>query len=241
METHYRTIEAPDYGDWSRGSHDVDLPYQSYPREHIPPSENEIAIEIVGKETEDEEVFVIRFVVSEVMDRTKRNFKKRLLFNLNLLMENVGAADVFSSDATFDDYMKSLYVNWEILPPGQRDANIAKILKAVRDTPETRARIADRYTFLEGLKPEHFIQGLGGFKRYFGAQFSDDLVVFENMEYGNAIYVMFANWAVESQKSRQQLLDSGREGKDFIRVPHRSRWKSEVKEIIVKYRNGSKK
>jgi hypothetical protein len=232
LETHSHTVEAPDWGRRGHGTHPVELPHKAYPRELIPPSENEIAIELLGKEDEHESIFVLKFVVSEVMDRSKRKFHNRLLFNLNLLLENAGAADVFQSDAKFEDYMKTLYVHWEILPPGERDANIAKILQHLPDTPEVRKKILDRYEFLENLNPENFVQGLGGFKRYFGAKFSDRLVVFENMEYGNAVYAMFADWEDQSKKTRQELLASGREGKDFVRVPHLKGWKSKVKEIV---------
>ena len=238
LETHAHTVEAPDWGRLGYGTHPVDLPHKAYPREHIPPSENEIAIESLGKEDEREPIFVLKFVVSEVMDRSKKKFQKRLLFNLNLLLENAGAADVFQSDAKFEDYMKTLYVHWEILPPGERDANIAKILQHFPDTAEVREKILDRYEFLEKLNPENFIQGLGGFKRYFGAKFSDRLVVFENMEYGNAIYAMFADWENQSKKTRQELLASGRQGKDFIRVPHWKGWKGKIKEIIGERRGG---
>jgi hypothetical protein len=241
LETHSHTVEAPDWGRQGYGTHAVDLPHKAYPREHVPPSENEIAIEFLGKEDEREPIFVLKFVVSEVMDRSKRKFQKRLFFNLNLLLENAGAVDVFQSDAKFEDYMKTLYVHWEILPPGERDANIAKILQRLPDTPEVREKILDRYEFLEKLNPENFIQGLGGFKRYFGAKFSDRLVVFENMEYGNAIYAMFADWENQSKKTRQELLASGREGKDFIRVPHLMSWKGKVREIVKERRKRSER
>jgi hypothetical protein len=230
--TKYHSVTTPNWGDWSKGTHETDLPYEAYPREHIPPSENEISIQLIGKEAGTEDTYVVRFSVSEVMDRSKRNFKNRLLFNLNLLLENVGTADVFASDATLDEYLKTIYVNWEILPAGEREDNIARILKNVSDSPEIRAKLIDRYTFLERMKPEAFIQGHGGFKRYFGAKFSDTLVVFENIEYGNAIYAMLTNWVEQSKRTRQELLASGREGKDFIRVPHFKGWKHVVRDLI---------
>lgn len=237
LETHSHTVQAPDWRGY--GTHPVHLPHKAYPREHIPSAENEIAIELLGKEDADEPIFVLKFAVSEVMDRSNREFQMRLFFNLNLLLENAGAVDVFQSDAKFEDYMKTLYVHWEILPPGERDTNIAKILQHFPDTPEIRKTILERYEFLEKLNPENFIQGLGGFKRYFGAKFSDHLVVFENMEYGNAIYAMFADWENQSKTTRQELLASGRQGRDFIRIPHLKGWKSKVKEIIQERRGGT--
>jgi hypothetical protein len=232
LETRYHTVETPNWGDEYNGTHPVDLPHHAYPREYAPGPENEIAVQPLGTEHEPELAYLLKFRVSEVMDRKKQDFKERLFFNLNLLLENAGAIDVFQSDASFDDYMKTIYVRWEILPPGERDANIARIIQHLPDKPEIRERIQDRYDFLEKLKPMNFIQGLGGFKRYFGAKFSDQLVVLENMEYGNAIYVMFADWKEQSKKTRQELLASGREGKDFIRVPHLEGWKAKVTEAV---------
>lgn len=72
-------------------------------------------------------------------------------------------------------------------------------------------------------------------RRYFGAQFSDNLVVFENIEYGNAIYIPFDNWAEISQMSRIDILQ--RKEKDFIRLPHRKNWERVLKHNIQKLLN----
>ena len=236
MITKTYSFDTPNYGDWSNGSHTVNMDRKVYQRDHIPPSENEISIELVAKEG-PEELYVFRFAISEVMDTTSKAFKDRLLFNLNLLLENVGAADVFASTATISEYLKTLYVTWELLPPGDKEGNINRILTNLSDSPEIREKIRDRYDFLEKLRPMALIQGHGAFKRYFGAKFSDSLVVFENMEYGNAIYVMFGDWAEQSKRSRQELLASGQEGKTFIRIPHVLKWKTSVKKIIAERSN----
>ena len=81
------------------------------------------------------------------------------------------------------------------------------------------------------LKPAKLVYGLSGFERYFGGLIKDDLVVFENIEYGNAIYIMFENWRELSQKTRTELL-SGRFGRNFERVMHGSGWKGKVKAVI---------
>jgi hypothetical protein len=235
MVTKSFSFDTPNYGDWSKGSHEVVRDRDVYQREHVPASENEIQIDLTGREGAGD-VYVFRFAVSEVMDTKGKKFQQRLLFNMNLLLENVGGADVFASDASVADYLKTLYVNWEILPPGERESNIKRILANMPDDPEIRKKVMDRYEFLEKLKPEAFIQGHGGFKRYFGAKFSASLVVFENVEYGNAIYVMFADWEQQSKRSRQELLASGQEGKTFVRIPHvQQKWKKEVKQILAKH------
>lgn len=234
MVTKTFVVETPNYGDWSNGSHEVSMEREVYQREHVPPSENEISVELVGKEEADDN-YIFRFAVTEVMDTKAGDFENRLLFNLNLLLENVGAADVFASEATMQEYLKTLFVNWEILPPGEREGNINRILSNLPEDPDIKKKVMDRYDFLAKLRPEAFIHGHGGFKRYFGAKFSDALVVFENVEYGNAIYVMYADWKEKSQQSRQELLATGQEGKTFTRIPHRERWKKEVQELLKKH------
>lgn len=230
------SVETPNWGDWSKGSHEVDFSREVYRRQSIPPRENEIKIELAGKEAGADPKYVFRFTASEVMDKSKKGFRENLFFNLNLVQENVGAVDVFPSDASLSEYLKTIYVDWEILPPGQREKNISRILANLgRVTPEVRAKIIDRYDFFEKLKPQALIQGHGGFKRYFGGKFADKLVVFENVEYGNALYCMFTDWGEQSKKTKQELLASGREGKDFVRIPHVRAWKSKVRKLVKSF------
>ena len=58
----------------------------------------------------------------------------------------------------------------------------------------------DRYDFFVGLDPKKLIIGSSGFRRYFGALLEDYLVVFENIEYGNAVYILFEKWEVLSRR-----------------------------------------
>jgi hypothetical protein len=82
-----------------------------------------------------------------------------------------------------------------------------RILSKFRDpSDEVKEKLIARYALLEQLKPQAYVSGTSGFNRYFGAQFKDNLVVFENLEYGNAIYAMSENWAELSKLSRTDLL-----------------------------------
>lgn len=239
MVTQTTVIEAPNYGDWSNGSHEVEWRRDVYQREFVPPTENEIEIEYVGQEgTAEDQILVFKFTMDQPLRKNAKNFDDELFRLLNLLQENVGAADVFDTNASTEDYLKTVYVNWEILPPGEREANIARIVAGIEtDDPEVQKKIVDRYAFLEKMHPQAFIQGHGGFRRYFGAQFSDRLVAFENMEYGNAVYVMVKDWEEASQKTKHELMVTGKNGTDFFRVVHGKDWKTRVKEIIKKHRN----
>lgn len=218
--------EVPNYGDWGKGSHEIEWTRDVYQQRYMPPRELAIRIEYMAEEFATGQL-VFRFIVDEVLDRRAKDFHERLLFNLNLLQENVGNHGVFPSDATVEDYLATLYVNWEILPPGEREETIARIVPTGQaSTPQLRRRIEDRYEVLKRLNPQHFIRGVNGFRRYFGAQFAPDLVAFENLDYGNAIYVMFEDWAELSQKSRTELL--AQHPDDIIRIPHTGQWKARL-------------
>jgi hypothetical protein len=72
--------------------------------------------------------------------------------------------------------------------------------------------------------------GSSGFRRYFGAPFADNLIVFEIIEYGNAAYVMGQHWADLSQLGRIELLAMAY--RDFERVLHVGPWKTKRRSII---------
>lgn len=230
LEKYFTSIDTPNYGDWDNGSHTVDLPYWKYPRDFIGPKLTEIKIEHIAFD-ENKQAHVFKFTVDEVLRRSKRGFKDKLLVNLNLLQENTGNHDVFESTATIDDYLKTLYVNWEILPPGERDKNLKRILSNIKSKdPKVREKLVERYDYLLNLKPKDIVLGTNGFRNYFGARFADDIVVFENVDYGNAIYIMFEEWQKLSKKSRTEVL-SGRAGK-FVRILHTEAWKLRLRKAI---------
>lgn len=227
------TFEAPNWGDWSNGSHDVDFDRMVYRRDFHPPPELAIRMELLGTEMGAEPHFIMKFQVADILNQSHPEFRELLFFNLNLLQENVGACDVYKADATLPEFLQTITVEWEILPPGDRQGNLARILSG-RPPDETSRIVTERYDTLASLHPVAFIHGRSGFRRYFGAKFGDDLVAFENIEHGNAAYVMFERWETLSQKTRLQLLAGPADG--FIRVIHKRGWQGELKAIILKHR-----
>jgi hypothetical protein len=225
------TFEVPNWGDSWNGTHEVEIPRQVYRRDFISPREYAISVALIGEEPEPNRRFVFKFTVEATLNRKHRHFKRELLFALNLMQENVGVVDVFAPGATVDDYLRTVYVDWEILPPGERDQNIARILSTVRAPSEKERQVlTDRYDFMARLKPIAFIAGRSGFRRYFGAQFAKKLVAFENLEYGNALYVMFEEWEKLCQRSRLELMSGDRDG--FVRIVHEKGWKTQMAKLI---------
>jgi hypothetical protein len=54
--------------------------------------------------------------------------------------------------------------------------------------------------------------------------------VFENLNYGNAIYVIYERWEELSRRSRIDLLKGPREG--FERIPHNDNWERRLKDVL---------
>jgi len=231
LEERFTTIDSPNWGDAAKyGTHPVDLPYDRYPREQLPPRLSSIKVAqaraSVGKVS-------LVFEVEEVLDRTARGFKDRLLECLNLLQENVGACGVEKAGTKPGNYTASLSVAWEILPPGTKEEALRRLFRGRRPTREERDQAAERYDLIKSLKPQSFIYGMSGVARYFGGLIRPGLVVFENLAYGNAIYVMYENWEELSQKSRVELM-SGHLKEDFERVVHAKGWKKKVRSLVAK-------
>lgn len=232
IETHYRSVETPNWGDSYNGTHTVDLPYQKYPRDFIAPKMLEIKISVANDDSGRSE-YVFIFNVARVLEPKTKGFESDLLEDLNLLQENIGTCGVHKSDATVADYLKTLRVSWEVLPPGTRDEAIERVFRGRSPSVKEKALVEDRYDFLKSLKPKKLVFGISGLQRYFGGLMRDDLVVFENIEYGNAVYIMFDDWKDLSKRTRTELL-SGRFGDNFERVLHVRGWKSSIREIVKK-------
>src|SRR5271157_968643 len=165
MITKTYSVDAPNWGDWSSGSHEVSWDRDVYQREFVAPKELEVSIELLATEPAEDPVFVCRFRVEEILDRRAADFGDALLSNLNLLQENTGAADVFAADADPTEYLKTISVYWEILPPGERSEMLAYILRKFREPSNAlKEKLLDRYSSLEKLKPVAYISGTSGFQ-----------------------------------------------------------------------------
>lgn len=143
------------------------------------------------------------------LERAEHEFDLMLLRSLNVLQENTGVTRVFAADATRDDYIATITLDWKIFPPGTTDEVIERLAQLPadpRNAPDFDKHVRDRVRLFERLNPTTYIRGQGGFGSYFGAQFADDLVVFENLKYGNAVYVLYEDWPTISQRSRLELL-----------------------------------
>jgi len=227
------SFESPNWGDSYYGTHTVTWEKERYPRQFIAPRDNEIHIDCMDASDKLQD-YVFRFHVSEVLLKGDEEFEDRLFDCVNILQENVGASDVAAAGSTMNDYLQTLNVAWDILPPGTVGEAINRLFQG-RTPDQVEVDVAtERYDFFLSLNPTQIIYGRSGLNRYFGALIQDDLVVFENTRYGNAVYIMFENWRALSQKSRVELMSSQASG--FERVLHTTNWKIQVTAIVEAHR-----
>jgi len=224
--------EVPDWGNWSSGSHTVSWTREVYQRDFYPPKEVEMSVELLE---EIDNGYSIKFAIEQVINRRTQEFEKELLYNLNILQENIGAVNVFKSVSSLAEYTATIHVDWQIFPPGTIDEVVQKIVSGKKGiTTEQEKTITERVSSMSRLNPVAYVAGTDNFLRYFGAQFGDDLVCFENVRYGNALYVMHESWKELSKRSRIDLLRGDRE--QFTRIEHRDGWEVRIKKIVDEYR-----
>jgi hypothetical protein len=228
-------IEAPNWR--GSGTHTVWQDREVYQRDFYPPKEVPLAITVLENRGN---ASLVKFAVDEVINRRTPNFRDALFFNLNILQENVGAVGVFVSAATLAEYAATVRVDWELLPAG---ASIDQIVASMKERSaidtQTEAVVRARLTAMRRLNPEAYVIGTTGFVRYFGAKFGDDFVAFENIRYGNAIYVMRENWQILSQKSRTELMTGNYE--EVTRIEHREGWEETLTSYVKAYRKNQRK
>lgn len=223
LKTYY--WKTPNFGDPYKGYHNNYRTVLTWQRKFIAPRDWALSFEIL-KQTND--FILMKTSVDTILDRNQQSFTDDLFFAINLLQENVGDSHVYDANATFEDYLRVTKLGWEIFPQGSLERAVEKVKSQIRNmTPEKAKRIMDRAQFMDRLKPVEYFVGIGMNSKYFGAKFRDDLVAFENVDYGNAIYLLFGNWEELSKKSRTEILQ--RPDKDFVRIPHTHYWKLNLK------------
>jgi len=228
----YYAGERSIFGDSSKGTFSLYIPRMVRAYENIPPKEISLMVELLETRLENNIThYIIKISTNQVLNSRIANFDQELFFSINLLQENIGSVDVYDSSTTYAEFIGTLHVEWELLPPGEADEDLNRITRNLRNiTPERLQEISDRSLFIREQKPLYNIYGKSGMLRYFGAKFSDNLVVFENADYGNALYILFENWEELSKLSRLEI--QTRPSDQYIRIRHTGNWKEKVADII---------
>lgn len=225
------TFESPNFGDGSRNGWTMrSWTKDVYQHQIFEPQG--MMIEPTVLEDRGGDQVVVKFGLTPILDRNMGEFDLILLWSLNVLQENTGVTGVFAADATEQDYISTITLDWQIFPPGTVEEVVARLTGAARpgNAPDFERHLRQRVKLFEGFDPKNYIQGQGGFGSYFGAQFADDLVVFENLKYGNAVYLLYQNWDEISQRSRLDLLRD--QDAHFDRVVHTEGWEDRLTALL---------
>lgn len=224
--------ERPIFGDWSKGSFSLDVSRKVYQKETEKPRGYRLGIELLVEELLDSQrLFVFKVSVLDSLDKEDLGFKYEFLYQLNILQECIGKADVFAANSANEEFLRVRTINWEIFPPGERDQDLVRIMSNLRKvTPEIKKELTEKYDFLIGLNPQELLVGIHGLRGYFGAKFSDNLVVFESLKYGHAIYVLYEDWQELSKLSRSEIIQLPDER--FDRIRHTIGWKNKLSSLI---------
>ena len=216
--------------DWHGGQHPFTYIRECYRRSIVSPKHIKIAAEIIRVELDS---VVVAFRVDESLRSSSPDFQLRLLAGLNLLQENVGACDIERADTNMSQYQHLLRANWRIFPPGTLTNMELACRVYGRSARQLDAKqimeIQSRYDFLMSLGAEKIIIGIDSFNGYIGAKFEDDIVVFDNVRFGNAVYILREDWETLSRKTKHELLQM--KGVAY-RIPHLQGWTHKVSQRL---------
>lgn len=224
--------DVPNFGDSSNGTHTIFISREVYQRRLEPPRDWEITLSVIS---EDDKTTLLKAQIAIILDRQKTDFKNDLFFAINLLQERFQDCHVLDAKTSNEELARVTKVGWDIFPPGTIDLDFSVITRSLRNqSPERKQEIQSRAAIINSLHPTEFILGNGMNSRYYGAKYGDNIVVFENLDYGNALYILFDNWQDISKMSRIDILK--RHERDYIRIIHKVGWEKTLKHHIEKLR-----
>lgn len=223
------THESPNFGDWSKGSHDVSLDRNVYQKDIIEPKHLTISSQIL---TDRDDEIAFGFKINEVLEAKAPDFNEKLLFDINLLQENFGTVEVVQSGEKLTEKRIYSKLDWEVLPPGWwKDKTILENVKR-KLGKQGSEYFFDRNEFIESLSPSERYIGNSylGNRNYFIYIFTN-CVVAECPQFGNALYVLkgpkTSSWKEVFSSNKRQALNAG-----ASRILHSGRWKSKLRSEV---------
>ncbi|MBI4084393.1 MAG: hypothetical protein HY431_00660 [Candidatus Levybacteria bacterium] len=219
------SFEAPNYGDWSNGSHEVSWDKDVYQRDKIPPKNLLIHAELIADK--DDEA-VVGFRAGEPMSKSDKDFQDELFFRLNLLQENFGTCDAIEAREQLKERPVYKKLEWEVLPPGfWKDKSLVEKLKK-RIGEEKAELFMERIKNIEALNPLERYEGQSylGNRLYYVFVFKNSVLA-ECPLFGNAAYLLkgdkMASWQETFMQTKRTALSKG-----ATRILHLGNWQKRL-------------
>lgn len=228
VEKEFGGWTVPNFGDWGRGSHVHYATRKVFQREIWHGKQYPILIDVQG--TADGRA-TLGFRVDCLFDRTALE-ERDLHLAVSLLRENLHSGPtITSSELSTADWLDDQQVSWEFLPKGELSFDRVVTRFRRKPTGPSLTTVHERFDAVSSLHPNAIVIGEGKFARYIGFKFREDLVVLENFDYGNALYVMYDDWATLSRRSRMDLLSDPQA--DFDRIRHTDGWEDRLRALLT--------
>jgi hypothetical protein len=226
--------------DWKGGGlHTIHYWREVWPRRLVLPSMSRLAFRRADAVGPDGSV-VVRFQIQEVLTKAQPDFRDEVLRCINLLQENVGIVDLLPLDAAEAGVLRRAAedIGWELLPNAEpaetRDVVVRKLGTSGEPLPDLSRKALERLELIQRLQPLHLFQGSGGFAGYFTAVLAHDLVVFENLEVENALYVIRGDWPALSRLTRTEL--RAQSAGNIERIIHTPGWEERLTRVVKQAR-----
>lgn len=208
-----------DHREEVEAAHDVHR--MCYPRDPIPPPENEI----FGFRVDDKV-----YAATEAVPLPSSS--ERLQHQVNLMLELFGECEIVRADGQSASPAKTTR-RWTFLPPGPyKSGEIAEAIKPILENLRSGDQliVADRQDFMEGLDPQEVARGEGGFNDYLAYVFPQHgKVILESIRRDNAIYIFDGAWEAFSRLTKRQIID---QKVHKARIVHSTGWKSKVLNVL---------
>jgi len=212
METYYHDACIKD---WHGYYHYVDMPGKRYQRKHIDAPLQEISLITIGDKN---------YAISDLLSNSQEG-RDLIKHVVNLFLEIFGLCEILDKDKCPEVATAKLKrANWQIIPEGEIVwEHVNQYAGNIQDASELVGQLQKhRFTTIIKYKPDEVYYGNGGFHGYLVFVFKKkDMVLMENMIYGNATYVFRDNWAELSKLSKAEIIQQNLQEK---RLVHRENW-----------------
>lgn len=224
-------ITGPNFGDYSKGTHTATITKPVFQKEYELPREIHLSVKQTDTEQSNDKI-QLQIWIQEPLRRDEKTFPDDLLFGLNLLQESTGNCGIISSSqAENDKLIEEKQKDWEFLPVGTGNIR-SKILQKLgnkKEIPESSQERIDYFTNPPFEIVGH-INGINSFERYIGLELPNGIIILENFNYGNAIFVFKKDFDSFSKMTRGELIR--RKSSDTERIPHKKNWKINLETVL---------
>lgn len=219
-ETYYRDAFIKD---WHGNFHYVGIPGKRYQRKQISAPCQEISLITIGNN---------HYAISDLLPNTLEG-KEQIKHVVNLFLEIFGVCEILDKNKCPEVATAKLKrANWQILPEGEIVwERVNKIVGNIQNPNDLAGQLQKfRFKTIIKYKPDLVYYGNGGFHGYLVFVFKkNNLVLMENMVYGNATYVFRDNWEELSKLSKAEIIKYNLQEK---RLVHRANWAYQISALL---------